>query len=85
LKEIDIDADLTSLVEKEFAGLHSGGGHSSIKGGQSAAGNSVALTFAPVPSFARFKNLAELYPFPWLRAPHPKSIRSFSAWRGKLA
>jgi len=50
-----------------------------------AAENSVALTFAPVPSFANFKNLAELHPFPWLRAPHPKSIRSFSAWRGKLA
>jgi len=50
-----------------------------------AAKNSVALTFAPVPSFAKFKNLAELHPFPWLRAPHPKSIRSFSAWRGKLA
>ncbi len=50
-----------------------------------AAKNSVAITFAPVPSFAKFKNLAELHPFPWLRAPHPKSIRSFSAWRGKLA
>ena len=49
------------------------------------AENSVALTFAPVPSFAKFKNLAELHPYPWLRAPHPKSIRSFSAWRGKLA
>jgi len=50
-----------------------------------AAENSVALTFAPVPSFAQFKNLAELHPYPWLRSPHPKSIRSFSAWRGKLA
>ena len=50
-----------------------------------ATKNSVALTFAPVPSFAKFKNLAELHPYPWLRAPHPKSIRSFSAWRGKLA
>jgi len=49
------------------------------------AKNSVALTFAPVPSFAKFKNLAELHPYPWLRSPHPKSIRSFSAWRGKLA
>lgn len=85
MKEIDINADLTSLVEKEFAGLHSGGGRSSIKGGQSAAENPVALTFAPVPSFAKFKNPAELHPYPWLRAPHPKSIRSFSAWRGKLA
>jgi hypothetical protein len=26
LKEIDINAELTNIVEKEFAGLHSGGG-----------------------------------------------------------
>ena len=55
MREIDINADLTNLVEKEFVGLHSGGGRSSIKGGQSAAENSVALTFAPVPSFAKFE------------------------------
>jgi hypothetical protein len=40
MKEIDINAHLTNLVETEFAGLHSGGGRSSIKGGQSAAENS---------------------------------------------
>jgi deoxyribodipyrimidine photo-lyase len=45
--------------------------------------NSVAVTFAPVPSFAKFENVAQLYPFPWLRLPHGKSVRSFSAWRGK--
>jgi len=46
--------------------------------------NSVALTYAPVPSFSKFKNLAQIHPYPWLRSPHPLSIRSFSAWRGKL-
>lgn len=46
--------------------------------------NSVAVTHAPVPSFAKFENLAQVHPYPWLRTPHPLSIRSFSAWRGKL-
>jgi deoxyribodipyrimidine photo-lyase len=45
----------------------------------------LALTYAPVPSFAKFKNVAELHPYPWLRSPHAQSIRSFSAWRGKSA
>jgi deoxyribodipyrimidine photo-lyase len=49
-----------------------------------AATNPVAVTFAPVPSFAKFKNLAELHPFLWLKRPHGKSVRSFSAWRGKI-
>ncbi len=49
-----------------------------------AAANPVAVTFAPVPSFAKFKNLAQLHPFLWLKAPHAKSVRSFSAWRGKI-
>jgi len=46
--------------------------------------NSVAVTYAPVPSFSKFKNLAEIHPFPWLKSPHSRSIRSFSAWRDKL-
>ena len=46
--------------------------------------NSVSVTYAPVPSFLKFKNLAEIHPYPWLKSPHPLSIRSFSAWRGKL-
>jgi deoxyribodipyrimidine photo-lyase len=46
--------------------------------------NSVALTYAPVPSFAKFKNLAQIYPYPWLKPPHALSIRSFSAWRNNL-
>lgn len=44
----------------------------------------VAVTFAPVPSFSKFKSLAELHPFPWLTPPHAGSVRSFSAWREKL-
>lgn len=50
---------------------------------QFARENSVAVTYAPVPSFAKFENLAEIHPFLWLRKPHAKSVRSFSAWRGK--
>jgi deoxyribodipyrimidine photo-lyase len=51
---------------------------------QFATENAVAITHAPVPSFANFKNLAQVHPFPWLRLPHAQSVRSFSAWRGKL-
>jgi deoxyribodipyrimidine photo-lyase len=46
--------------------------------------NEVAVTFAPVPSFKKFKKLAEVHPYPWLRLPHAGSIRSFSSWRQKL-
>lgn len=51
---------------------------------QFATENSVAITYAPVPSFKKFINLAEIYPYPWLKKPHGKSIRSFSAWRGNI-
>lgn len=47
--------------------------------------NPVAVTYAPVPSFEKFSNVAELHPFPWLRAPHDRNIQSFTAWRGKLS
>lgn len=49
-----------------------------------AAENHVAVTYAPVPSFSKFTNLAEIHPYPWLRTPHAHSVRSFSAWRNKL-
>ena len=48
---------------------------------QFAMDHSVATTFAPVPSFKKFKNLAEVYPYPWLRMPHGGSVKSFSSWR----
>lgn len=48
-----------------------------------ARDNAVAVTYAPVPSFEAFTKLAEVHPFLWLRTPHAKSVRSFSAWRGK--
>ncbi|MSO33724.1 MAG: deoxyribodipyrimidine photolyase [Candidatus Nanopelagicaceae bacterium] len=51
---------------------------------QFARESEVAVTYAPVPSFAKFDNLAQLHPYPWLRLPHAASVRSFSAWRGKL-
>lgn len=46
--------------------------------------NAVAVTYAPVPSFKKFVDVAELHPFPWLRTPHDKNIQSFTAWRLKL-
>ena len=49
-----------------------------------AAQNPVAVTYAPVPSFAKFGKVAELHPFPWLRAPHNRNIKSFTAWRQNL-
>jgi deoxyribodipyrimidine photo-lyase len=44
----------------------------------------VAVTYAPVPSFRKFSNIAELHPFEWLRTPHAKNIQSFSAWRRSI-
>lgn len=44
----------------------------------------VAVTFAPVPSFRKFRSLAEVHPYPWLRKPHAGSVRSFTSWRQKL-
>lgn len=46
--------------------------------------NPVAITFAPVPSFKKFENIAQLYPYPWLRKPHAGSVRSFTSWRQKI-
>ena len=43
--------------------------------------NPVAVTFAPVPSFKKFTNIAELHPYPWLKQPGSGSVRSFSSWR----
>lgn len=51
---------------------------------QYASENPVAVTYAPVPSFSKFENIAQLHPYPWLRRPHQYSVRSFSAWRQKL-
>lgn len=45
----------------------------------------VAVTFAPVPSFKKFENLAQVFPYPWLRKPHAGSVRSFSSWRNKIS
>jgi len=46
--------------------------------------NPVAVTYAPVPSFAKFGQVAELHPWPWLRRPHARNVQSFSAWRNNL-
>lgn len=50
-----------------------------------AATNPVATTFAPVPSFKKFINLAEVHPYPWLAKPHAGSVRSFSSWRNAIS
>jgi deoxyribodipyrimidine photo-lyase len=47
------------------------------------AGRRLAVTFAPVPGFARRSarlDVAALHPWPWLRRPGFGSLRSFSAW-----
>jgi len=50
MKIINLGADLESVVEQDFKSLHSGGGRSSIQGGQNAADqalnelNMVAIT-----------------------------------------
>lgn len=49
-----------------------------------AQSNSVAITHAPVPSFKKFVDLAEVHPYPWLRQPHAGSVRSFSSWRSQF-
>jgi deoxyribodipyrimidine photo-lyase len=49
-----------------------------------ARATAVAVTYAPVPSFAKYANLAELHPWPWLRRPHARNIKSFTAWRQNL-
>lgn len=51
---------------------------------QFARDNAVAVTYAPVPSFKKFTDLAEIHPFPWLRRPHAGSVSSFSSWRKKV-
>lgn len=50
-----------------------------------AQSHKVAVTFAPVPSFKKFKRIAELHPYPWLATPHGGSVRSFTSWRKKLS
>jgi deoxyribodipyrimidine photo-lyase len=51
---------------------------------QFAAENKVALTFAPVPSFKKFHNIAEIHPYPWFKLPHSGSLRSFTSWHKKI-
>lgn len=49
-----------------------------------AQNREVAVTFAPVPSFKKFKRIAQLHPYPWLATPHGSSVRSFTSWRKQL-
>ena len=49
-----------------------------------AKSHAVAVTFAPVPSFAKFEQVAELHPYAWLKKPHAGNVQSFSAWRNKI-
>lgn len=50
-------------------------------------GRSVAVTFAPVPGFARIRHRVEpveVHPYPWLVAQRSGRTGSFSAWRRRL-
>jgi len=49
-----------------------------------AKNHAVAVTYAPVPSFAKFEKVAELHPYAWLKKPHAGNVQSFSAWRNKI-
>jgi deoxyribodipyrimidine photo-lyase len=89
VRELNIGADLESIVEEEFKTLQDLAKRRDLTvylgdPYEFAQQNSVAVTYAPVPSFAKFQDLAQIHPYPWLKSPHPLSIRSFSAWRGKL-
>jgi deoxyribodipyrimidine photo-lyase len=94
MKQIDISADLAKLLDDHFSGLHSGGVLADLSQRRElqvylgdptefSKEHALAVTYAPVPSFAKYSDLAEIHPYPWLRQPHAKSVRSFSAWRGK--
>ena len=69
---------LRDLAERRYLTVYLGDPY------QFASDTAVAVTYAPVPSFKKFKDLAQVHPYPWLRLPHDKSVRSFSAWRGKV-
>jgi deoxyribodipyrimidine photo-lyase len=46
-----------------------------------------AVTFAPVPGFARISNslrIGEIHPYPWLTRPAGGTVSSYSAWRKGL-
>ncbi len=69
LKDLSTRRDLTVLLGSPY---------------DYAKSRDVAVTFAPVPSFKKFENLAELHPYQWLRTPHAKNVQSFSAWRRSI-
>ncbi len=55
--------------------------------GRALAGRPLATTYAPVPGWrrrARKLDLAEVHPWPWLRAPGAGNIASFASWRRQL-
>ena len=76
MRKIDITADLESVLAEHFEGLHSGGGRSSIQGGQRAADQ--ALNNLNISGYA--KNRSEVLPLEnrgasqlspyWSSAPH---------------
>ncbi len=49
-----------------------------------AKDHKVAVTYAPVPSFKKFTNLAQIHPYPWFKKPISASVRSYSSWRNKI-
>ncbi|NBV66698.1 MAG: deoxyribodipyrimidine photolyase, partial [Actinobacteria bacterium] len=59
MKKLEIKGDLEGLVNQDFMGLHSGGGRSSIQGGQSAADQ--ALAELNISGYA--KNRSQVLPY----------------------
>ena len=50
--------------------------------------HAIAVTYAPVPGFRSRRarmNIVSLHPWPWLVAPHARSVSSFSAWARGVA
>lgn len=71
---------LAELAGERSLGLHLGSPIDEL------AGRRVAATFTPVPGWRRRAATLEIvaqYPWPWLRRPTGRSLRSFSAWNGR--
>ncbi len=69
---------LAELAQHRVLAIHRGAPAEVLRGTR------LATTFAPVPGWRRLAPslaLAEVHPWPWLRRPHARSLRSFSAWR----
>ena len=73
---------LAELAQERIVVLHRG------RPAEALLAHRPAVTFAPVPGFARISaslDLGELHPYPWLARPGGGSVSSFSAWRKSVS